>query len=142
MNKGGVKLLSGLEEYDAFCDFNVSNNPGWCKKLDEEYPDSKFILTVRALDEWLLSRENHVKWNRIDPDYTGLWLEVDKDKWKRECYRHNRSIINYFKDRPGDLLVINICKGQGWEYLCPYLGRPIPSVPFPHINKSSEFSLK
>ena len=41
----------------------------------------------------------------------------------------------YFsKNRPNDLLVMNICDGEGWEVLCPFLNKPIPNVIFPKKN--------
>jgi hypothetical protein len=47
-------------------------------------------------------------------------------------------IKEYFKDRPDDLLVMNICAGEGWEILCPFLDCGIPKIPFPHKNKSEK----
>jgi len=37
------------------------------------------------------------------------------------------------KDR---LLIFNVC--EGWEPLCKFLGTPVPSQPFPHLNKKGE----
>jgi hypothetical protein len=34
------------------------------------------------------------------------------------------------------LLVIDICAREGWETLCPFVGKPIPDAPFPHVNRS------
>jgi len=41
-------------------------------------------------------------------------------------------VMDYFKDRPDDLLIIDICSGEGFEKLAPFLGRPLPAQPFPH----------
>ena len=38
----------------------------------------------------------------------------------------------FFKDRPDDLLVIDICSGEGFERLAPFLDRPVPTEAFPH----------
>ena len=43
-------------------------------------------------------------------------------------------VKEYFRNRPDDLLVMNICGGEGWEVLCLFLNKPIPSVPFPKLN--------
>ena len=56
---------------------------------------------------------------------------------------HNRDVLDYFKDRPGDLLVMDMSKGAGWPELCGFLSKnglikdftPIPSIPYPHANK-------
>jgi len=46
--------------------------------------------------------------------------------------RHVEEVMTYFKDRPQDLLVMNIVDGDGFEVLAPFLDRPMPSEPFPH----------
>jgi hypothetical protein len=39
-------------------------------------------------------------------------------------------VLNFFKDRPDDLLVMN---QMGWPELCSFLGEPIPDVPYPRL---------
>jgi predicted SAM-dependent methyltransferase len=43
--------------------------------------------------------------------------------------------ITLFEGRPDDLLIFNICGGEGYETLCPFLGLPILGEPFPHENR-------
>lgn len=38
---------------------------------------------------------------------------------------------------PERLLVFEV--SQGWEPLCAFLGKPVPSVPFPRINEGTTF---
>jgi len=52
--------------------------------------------------------------------------------------RHNREVRDYFKDRPEDLLELNITLNEGWEKLCPFLGLPVPKTAFPHSNKAAD----
>src|SRR5271155_326297 len=52
--------------------------------------------------------------------------------------RHNWHVLEYFKDRPGDLLVMDMDGGGEWAELCAFLGRPIPSCPYPRSNPSSQ----
>ena len=40
--------------------------------------------------------------------------------------------MEYFKDRPEDLLIIDICSGEGFSKLADFLDRPVPAAPFPH----------
>jgi hypothetical protein len=51
--------------------------------------------------------------------------------------RHNREVLEYFRDRPDDLLVMDIPADAGWDKLCVFLGRDVPDEPFPHANKAS-----
>ena len=49
--------------------------------------------------------------------------------------QYNNSVIDFFKDKPGQLLVLNIPGGDGWEKLCPFLNLPIVDEKFPHISE-------
>lgn len=46
---------------------------------------------------------------------------------------HHRRVADYFAQRPDDLLVMDLAKGDGWRSLCPFLGVSEPDVPFPHV---------
>jgi len=45
---------------------------------------------------------------------------------------HVAEVKDYFKDRPEDLLIIDVCSGEGFAQLAPFLGAAIPAEPFPH----------
>jgi len=115
------------------------------RELDMAYPGSKFILTVRDESRWLASVENHWKYDR-NP-YRHTW---DTDcfthqmhkmlygcRWPgRETFinryrRHLAEVVQYFRNRPGDLLVLNPDAGEGWTELCRFLSMPAPSIPYP-----------
>ena len=128
----GRPLLEGLEDADAYSDIGaLSTN---FDVLDSQYPDSKFILTVRPIEEWLASRERHVKANqamRSRGEYDGTFLEVDLIGWRTEALEHESRVRSYFAGRPEDLLVFDVTAGDGWNELCPFLGSVIPDDPFP-----------
>ena len=133
--KNKKKLLSGIENFDFYSDFRGSS---FYKKLDKQYPNSKFIITIRNLDNWLISREKHVKRNQKNPDYKYDFLKIEKKKWVRERKRILNGVKSYFKKRPKDLLIINSCDGEGWEKLCPFLSKKIPKKKFPFLNKTKD----
>lgn len=105
--------------------------------LDAAFPGSKFILTVRDTDEW---------WESILIRFGGqstearAWVygagdpEGNEDLYKRRYETHNAEVIDYFSDRPDDLLVFAVTAGAGWDQMCPFLDEPIPAVPFPHVR--------
>lgn len=111
------------------------------KELDERYPGSKFVLTTRETESWLLSYRNWV--TRHQP--TSAMKDVRKkvygsasptEEQAIERYeRHNFEVKEYFSDRPGDLLVVDWEQGDGWEQLCTFLDKPVPNMGFPHANK-------
>jgi hypothetical protein len=108
---------------------------------DVQYPGSKFILTVRDLDDWLDSRRREIeriqKVTAAGGDPRGI-PKVDVDAWRAEYVEHEAVVRAYFADRPDDLLVLDITAGDGWEPLCEFLGRPLPEAPFPWQSRSLE----
>jgi hypothetical protein len=61
-------------------------------------------------------------------------FEFDADRWRRSYEAHAEAVRQYFADRPDDLLEMDITAGDGWDVLCPFLGMPSPTIPFPHVN--------
>ncbi len=57
-----------------------------------------------------------------------------RDTFRKAYEDHRDNVINYFRHKGRDLLVIDICGGEGWERLCEFLDVPVPDVPFPHEN--------
>jgi hypothetical protein len=45
-------------------------------------------------------------------------------------------VIEYFADRPNDLLVLPLATTNKWEKLCAFLQKPIPSVEYPWEGKA------
>jgi hypothetical protein len=104
---------------------------------DLQYPGSKFILTLRDMDEWLDSRRRHVERNqqmKAAGEYDGAFLTVDPDTWAIEYRRHEAVVRTYFAGRPADLLGFRPADGE-WEPLCSFLGQPVPDVSFPWENR-------
>lgn len=153
----GCFELPILEEYDGLTD--VQAVPFY-PQLDETYPGSKFILTVRDVDEWIASTKKNMRTKRQMKFRirVGEFKQVDWLRaavygtvaWNESVYRrryktHYDDVLNYFKDRPNDLLVMNIIEGQGWETLCPFLGKEIPRkrrFPTPRRSNKAAKSVK
>jgi hypothetical protein len=137
--RSGDFRLRILDSYVGVCDTPVVP---YYPQLDKTFPRSKFVLTVRADTEaWLTSVEN--LWRNIsdmeENPYTqfvntavyGTWgFSRSRFRWIYATHRGN--VLRYFADRPGDLLELDICAGEGWSKLAPFLGFDPPTVPFPH----------
>ena len=130
-----------VDQYDAFED------APWCyiyKELDKKYPGSKFILTLRPTEQWIKSVVNNVirakpmnEWiygASCPQGNEGLYVA------RYEC--HNKEVLEYFKDRPDDLLVMRLAEGDGWKPLCQFLHKDVPTVEFPHENKGVDNARK
>jgi hypothetical protein len=123
-------------QYDAFQD-----NP-WplvYKQMDALHPGSKFILTIRDEQKWYDSYRNHFEGRKSTPMKGLLYgpqagCFKDPELYKGRMRRHNLEVREYFRDRPDDLLVIDVTRDQRWEPICAFLGLPVPDVPFPHSN--------
>lgn len=114
-------------------------------RLDRAYPGSKFILTTRNEEGWLNSVRNH--WNPEHNPFRSAWdTDPFTHRLHREIYgrksfdaevfvaryrRHNAEVKQYFKERPNDLLVLDLDQNIGWDDLCGFLKRPAPSTPYP-----------
>lgn len=132
----GRVLLADFEGYDAFSDIQVLSDN--FELLDRQYPGSKFILTTRDLESWIESRRRHVLRNvarNQRGQYDGDFLTVDDAAWAKQYHEHHARVRAYFAERPGDLLVMDIVAGDGYEVLCPFLGLPIPDEPFPWSHR-------
>lgn len=139
-NRIGKPILEGIDHYNAYSDFSASS---YFKKLDKQYPNSKFILNVRNIDDWIRSREKHVlrktnldKLREKNPN--NGWYHIDKKAWEEEFKKHQSNVLNYFKDRDKDLLVFDVCAGDDWDKLCSFLNVSLPNFPFPFKNKAPE----
>ena len=67
------------------------------------------------------------------PEHT--WYNIDKAAWEKLYHQHHKSVKDYFKNRPNDILEFNLFEGDGWEKLCGFLNIDQPSVAFPFANK-------
>lgn len=130
--------LDSIDELDAATDTPIARA---YKLLDRRYPGSRFVLTVRDEAEWLRScAEFFAERPEPDSEEEALALDLygcvgfDADLFRTAYARHQDDVMAYFSDRPDDLLIIDICAGEGFEQLCPFLGLPVPSKPFPHYN--------
>ena len=129
------------KEFDAMTDLSVAR---FYRELDMAFPKSKFILTIRNEEVWLRScRKFFAQGNH----QFFKWLQVNIDMYKTpfyneklygEAYReHIKGVTTYFENRPDDLLIIDITKGDGWEQLCPFLEVKIPAQSFPFKNAAT-----
>jgi len=149
---------------DAFQDIPFSL-PNFYKALDKEFPNSKFILTERNnAEEWYHSMINwEIK--RFSKDglgtptleqlrnanhcYQGFCYDVktilypnnlyklyDKEVCIRKYKQHNQDVKDYFKNRPSQLLVINLSNATHIHHLCSFLKVESTLDAFLHLNRN------
>lgn len=146
-------------DYDAVVDLPSAF---FFEELMRAYPRSKVILTIRPIDAWWRSIEKHFSANHIPEEPrilhkigrrlgVSVMQEHELDSFRRklrhEAYGSSEPREFFYKRRykrhndlvrtivPVDrLLVLDIAAGEGWEKLCPFVGKPIPNTPFPHAH--------
>lgn len=154
-------IFDFVQAHDSFEDFPFCAR-GLYKHLDNQFPNSKFILTVRDPESWYSSLLNYFRpaptesssllvnsKNNSELPIGGLYGLInymlatfgtidlaDKDKLLEGFNKHNTEVQIYFKSRPDDLLVVNWTKGDGWKELSDFLGVPVSSCAFPHANRN------
>uniref|UniRef100_A0A6U1K0N7 Sulfotransferase n=1 Tax=Tetraselmis chuii TaxID=63592 RepID=A0A6U1K0N7_9CHLO len=149
----------GKKVYRATCDFPSA--PHWKKQL-AKYPDAKVVLTTRDPESWYRSCvETVFRMNPHSPFMpigirVALWCgfpfagfyemsskmnaDIDAGDWSLEAgvryfEEYNAAVI---RDCPKDKLLV-FRASEGWEPLCKFLGKPVPDVPYPHVNDAPEF---
>ncbi|MFY0643007.1 MAG: hypothetical protein JXR19_00915 [Bacteroidia bacterium] len=138
--------------------------PNTYKILDEAFPNSKFILTVRdSSEQWYNSVVRfHSKlygegsiptatqlktagrnvwegwiWESVSGLYGTDELDpYDRDKLIPHYEAHNQEVKAYFKDRPEDLLVINLSNKDSYKKFCKFIQVESPFEDFPWENKT------
>lgn len=148
--EAGQYRLSVLERYRGATDTSVAP---FYAQLDQAYPNSKFILTLRGDREaWLRSLEKQLEgierwWHPRSNSARFMYFinvatyGVSRFQAERMAYAyemHARNVRQYFADRRDDLLVLDIMAGDGYEKLCPFLGLPPVTQSFPRANTRDE----
>ena len=70
-----------------------------------------------------------------------VWQRVFQGRFEEKAYATQvfRDYVEQVKVIvPADKLLIFEAR-QGWEPLCAFLGKPVPPIPFPHVNDSAAF---
>ena len=166
MDDWAIRDFRRIVEYcntaDAFQDMPFSLDFTY-QVLDYAFPGSKFILTIRNnADEWyqsLVRFHAQIMGVKGKPTMSDLkkftyreqgWLwrqqqnifgANEKTLYDEEIYKsyyenHNNQVLEYFKFRPKDLLVLNLENSDSMQSLCSFLGIKYEGQKMPHLNKS------
>jgi len=155
-------LIKYCESAQVFQDVPFSC-PDTFKYLDKAYPGSKFILTIRNdAEQWYQSLTRfHAKrfgFNGRVPTVEDLKEAIyirkgfiydiikqhgtlDSDPYNKKIMtahydKYNNDVIAYFKDRPDDLLIINVAEGKAYKQFVKFLDITSPYNGFPWKNKT------
>jgi len=113
--------------------------------LDQTFPGSRFIVTTRRLDDWLVSRIRHVEMRRRLGATGPMREEYERDpllairRWVECRLAYHQRVAAYFAGRDGDLLVMDICTdpdpAAAIAAITAFLGLPArEGLALPHEN--------
>ncbi|KAG2176032.1 hypothetical protein INT44_000511 [Umbelopsis vinacea] len=146
----------------AFGKFNAAvdwPSSTFYKQLMEVYPDAKVIHTTRDPEKWYSSVMNTIMPATEMMNKPGMPAHVvngqrmakeviwdgeikgekDKDTMVRKFKEHDEEVRNYV---PADRLLWFETGVDGWDKLCAFLGKDVPSTPWPHVNKTEDFKAR
>jgi hypothetical protein len=99
-----------IDKYDAFSDGIHYDFQSYYNK----YPNSLFILNTRPIKNWLISRYKHA----VNKQFTKSWcwpVSTERtNKWIEDLETHFKNVLDFFNDKPEQLLIVNI-ERKKWE---------------------------
>lgn len=131
--------------------------------VDMAFPGSKFILTIRDAESWYDSMLN---FHMLDSVHGNKAKSLELLKTANYCYKgfaydtkvlvydlpgddpyhketliehydfHNKMVKDYFKNRPNDLLVLDVREPDSYQALCLFLGKSCEQKFFPWQNRT------
>ena len=119
------RCLKFAEAFDSFDDRPWSD-PRLVGAFACYFPGTRFVLLEREVTAWMASWRTHFL--RLGcPDGRS------DDELFHYYHEHNQQVIAAIADQ-GSLLRMNVCAGDGYELLCPFLGLPVLQESFPREN--------
>lgn len=155
------EIMDYCKEYEAFQDIPFSI-PGFYKNLDEHFPNSKYILSIRDNeDEWYNSLVNfHSKlWGNgyipsedalknVSYIYTGYVYTAikyifgpkiyDEKHYKNVYIQHIQEAKKFFASKPHQLLILNLKSKDSYLRFCEFLNVQPQKSHFSQKNVTSE----
>ncbi|MEB3349769.1 MAG: sulfotransferase [Cyanobacteriota bacterium] len=115
------RCLAVAAQFDSLDDLPWST-PVFVEAFQRRYPDSYYVLLERDEAGWLKSYRDFFRSNAS--------AEVLLD----QLHSHQRTMERLLAGEQ-HVLRMNICAGDGYDKLCPFLGVPDPGTPFAWANR-------
>lgn len=146
---GDKKMMELLyrRDYDAVFEiaknYNSFNDNPWFfiyPALDEQFPGSKFILMTRNEKDWLKSCIQYFgnTTSKFRMFLYGKGSPIGNEERYLKVYRnHNEAVLEFFKNRPDDLLVIELEDPNKMNKIKKFLKVSSDVDQFPLLNSSN-----
>ncbi|MEM0987947.1 MAG: sulfotransferase [Pseudomonadota bacterium] len=112
----GRPLLSGLDDYTAFCDMAMTTprlafeGCRLFRQFDATYPDAYFILNTRPVDDWIRSRLRH-RQGKFAQQYAAALHCAPEDLpqiWREQVQAHTAEVREHFHGQTDRFLEFDI----------------------------------
>jgi len=156
IHKDYDEIFRLINYWDAFADAPWGGTDLYLQ-LYNNFPNAKYILTVREPESWYESFEKLITMFDLNHETAldsyhanGMYgsayffkhifdiekLAGNKQKIMDHFKLYNQKVIDFFSKHPANFMVYDITSGEEWQKLCKFLGVKIPKNDFPHANKS------
>jgi hypothetical protein len=135
----GDYRLPTFEMFEAFTD-----NPyfGIWRQIYDQFPDARYILTVRDERRWIDSCEKFFRNRRVRPMREWMFGQhanpasspEARQAWLDAYRAHNAAVRAFFATRGEQYFEFDPTMEGRWDRLCAFLGAPLPDLPWPHAN--------
>jgi hypothetical protein len=157
------RIVELARSADAFQDLPFSL-PFTYQALDAAFPGSKFILTLRSNpQDWydsVVRFHSAIVGKSVPPRadelrafgyvYPGWLLKCqqlaygvseqmiyDRDIYMRHYVMHSLNVVDYFRFRTDQLLVLNLAEPNAMDKLCRFLDIEYTGQAMPHLNRTT-----
>jgi len=149
--KAALKILGYTPGVDMMVGDSVCLPLNRYQSLDKQHPNTKFIFTYRkSAETWLASVNKRTEVIKNNPGVLrqrkSMYgsAEVVPEIYLPLYWQREIEVRDYFLKEYGEFVdnkLLCVCWELGsdqsnWNQLCQFLDKPIPTISFPHINKS------
>ena len=123
----GLPILTSLETFDFYADMEYVTESKiieayrWHRTILDQVADSKFILNVRDVDDWVASRLRHPGYASCYERYYDLDRAAVVRKWRHDWHEHHAAVRDEIP--PDRLLVFDVSRDDPVE-LCDFAELP------------------
>lgn len=142
--------------FDSLTDISISYQ---YREIYEEYPDAKFVLSTRSVENWEKSFLTHyarsvhatsfgnlkrIIIDQYPPRFGQRYVDIHQELYFQypdlpEAYRaHERGVLEFFQERGDQLLSLDVSQPNALQNLSDFLEVDCPQSDFPHENTKEE----
>jgi len=142
--------------FDSLTDISISHQ---YKEIYRQYPNAKFVLSSRSVEEWEKSFLTHYKRslhasslddlkkivsNQQPPRFGQRYIDMHQALYfqhpnLQEAYSaHEQDVLSFFEGKEGKLLVLDVSEPNALQDLSEFLDVDCPQSNFPHVNTKEE----